>query len=394
MWNDMIGRKKASYKSKPMKILFIVMRFGKDGLATNIAELADGLVNKGHEVHIVTGGFRELKDQDNTFFSSLRQRFSNLGIQLHYFKEPQGGMLTKGYGSIKSLVQIVFWIYKINADVIHCHSPNLTFIPWLLGKKFTSTVHADTIRPNARYKHPNLLIAVSEGSKEFTKTVMHTPPESIRMVYHGISERFSETEIKENLERLRQLHNIPKNKIIIGLVGRITQQKGTDIMVKALGAFMPKELLEKIFVVIVGDYQTPKHKPWLDGLLEEYHLTGKFKVLGFQDPKPFYQLFDVFVLPSRSDTFGLVAVEAMMGGCCTIRSNGNGASDQITHGVNGMIFPMEDSEQLGKQLTEVLTNDPLRNSMALKGKEKALECFTLEKMTSNTLKVYEELIAL
>lgn len=377
-----------------MKILFIVIRFGKDGLATNIAELADGLVTKGHKLHIITGGFKEQKNQDNAFFTSLKNRFSNLGVKMHYFKEPQGNFITKGYWSIKSLVQIIFWIKKINADVIHCHSPNLTFVPWILGKKFTSTVHADTIRPNPRYKHPNLLIAVSEGSKNFTETVMHTPSESIRMVYHGISERFAEPEPEEYLESLKRKHQIPEDKIIIGLVGRITQQKGTDVLVKAIGKHMPKDLVNNIFVVIVGDYQTPKHKPWLDGLLEENNLTGKLKVLGFQDPKPFYQLFDVFVLPSRSDTFGLVAVEAMMGGCCTIRSNGNGAIDQIEHGVNGMIFPMEDSASLGKQLTEVLKNNNLRKSMALKGREKALAHFTLENMTSNTLKVYEELKSL
>lgn len=377
-----------------MKILFIVIRFGKDGLATNIAELADGLVSKGHELHIITGGFREQANQDNSFFDALKQRFANLGIKMHYFKEPIGNIISKSYVSLKSLAQIIFWINKINPDVIHCHSPNLTFVPWLLGKKFTSTVHADTIRPNARYKHPNLLIAVSEGSKNFTETVMHTPPDSIRMVYHGISERFAKQETKEHLDSLKKEHKIPEDKIIIGLVGRITQQKGTDVIVKALGQYLRKDLLENIFVVIVGDYQTPSHKQWLDGLLEENNLEGKLKVLGFQDPKPFYQMFDVFVLPSRSDTFGLVAVEAMMGGCCTIRSNGNGASDQIEHGINGMIFPMEDSETLGKQLTEVLTNEKLREAMAKKGKEKALADFTLEKMTTNTLNVYKELIDL
>ena len=377
-----------------MKILFIVIRFGKDGLATNIAELADGLVSKGHELHIITGGFKEHTNQDNSFFDSLKQRFSNLGVKMYYFKEPKGNVISRSYLSLKSLLQIIFWINKMNPDVIHCHSPNLTFVPWLLGKKFTSTVHADTIRPNPRYKHPTLLIAVSEGSKNFTETIMHTPPDSIRMVYHGISERFAKPEPKEHLVSLKREHQIPEDKIIIGLVGRITQQKGTDVLVKAIGKHISKDLMDKIFVVIVGDYQTPKHQPWLDGLLEENELTGKLKVLGFQDPKPFYQVFDVFVLPSRSDTFGLVAVEAMMGGCCTIRSNGNGASDQIEHGINGMIFPMEDSETLGKQLTEVLTNDELRNTMAAKGREKALANFTLEKMTTNTLKVYKELIDL
>lgn len=374
-----------------MKIVFIIMRFGKDGLATNIRELTQGMVERGHEMHIITSGFKIKETTDNSFFDALKAQFEALGVTVHYFKEPYGNTFKKAVLSLTSLFNITRALQRIDADVIHCHSPNLTFIPWLMGKKFTSTVHADTITPNARYKHPTLLIAVSEGSKEFTKRVMGSPEESIRMVYHGISERFSEKESKEALEKLKTQYNIPTHKLIVGVVGRITPQKGTDVLVEAIGKYLPKTLIDQLHIVIVGDYQSKGQEKWLADLLDENQLTEKISVLGFRDPKPYYQLFDVFVLPSRSDTFGLVAVEAMMSGCCTIRSNSNGAYDQIDHGENGLIFPMDDAVQLAAYLEQVLTDESLREKLAENGKQKALANFTTTKMVDNTITVYQEL---
>ena len=374
-----------------MKIVFIVMRFGKDGLATNIMELTRGLVDKGHELHVITSGFKSIATSDTTFFEELKTEFNTLGVQLHYFMEPSGNPLKKIIASISSLTKISGLLIKLKADVIHCHSPNLTFIPWLLGKKFISTVHADTIRPNARYKHPTLLIAVSQGSQEFTKTVMHSPKQSIRMVYHGISDRFAKPTPNEELLKLKSTHGIPNDKLIIGFVGRISEMKGTDILVEAIGKYIPLSLKNKIHLVLVGDYLNKSKEKWLDEMLGTYQLNNVVTVVSFQDPKPFYELFDVFVLPSRSDTFGLVAVEAMMSGCCTIRANSNGAYDQIDDGINGMIFPMENALQLGEKLTKVLSDQTFREGLATKGKEKALANFTNRQMVDNTLLVYEEL---
>lgn len=370
------------------------MRFGKDGLATNIRELVQGMVARGHELHIITSGYKIKETTDTTFFDDLKMQFDTLGVTVHYFKEPNGNLLKKGMISLTSLIKISNLLIKLNADVIHCHSPNLTFLPWLMGKKFISTVHADTIVPNARYKHPTLLIAVSEGSKEFTQRVMNSPEHSIRMVYHGISERFSQKELNEDLENLKKINNIPADKLIIGVVGRITPQKGTDVLIEAIGKHLTTSLIDQLHIVIVGDYQSNGQEKWLADLLRENNLTEKISVLGFRDPKPYYQLFDVFVLPSRSDTFGLVAVEAMMSGCCTIRSNSNGAYDQIDHGENGLIFPMDDAPKLAEHLKQVLTDISFREQLAKNGKQKALANFTTNKMIDNTLKVYQELIDL
>lgn len=375
-----------------MKVLFIVYRFGRDGLATNVRDLTRGLRERGHEVHILTSGFRKGTSEDFSFFNELTREFNDLGVNMHYFLQPTGNIIRKGTATLYSFIKILSWISRINADIIHCHSPNTTFLPWLLRKKFVSTVHADTLRPNFKYKHPDLLIAVSTGAKGFTEEVMHTDPKTIRIVNHGISDRFLERQSSEELMTLKQANKIPPDKLIIGFVGRITPIKGTDVLLNAIGKYLSKDSIAKIHLVFVGDFQSEKDKQWLEELLADNNLQNKLTLLSFRDPKPYYELFDVFVLPSRSDTFGLVSVEAMMSGCCTIRSDSYGAKDQIEHGRSGFIFKMDSCKELAGLLEKVITNHELRKKIGDAGMERAKNLFTIDKMVENTLEVYKELL--
>jgi glycosyltransferase involved in cell wall biosynthesis len=378
-----------------MKILFTVMRFRKDGFATNVLELTEGLVHKGHEIHIITSGFHHDENtKKDTYFKKLQQDFENLGINIYYFNEPEGNIIKKGVIGLISTLKILYYITIINADVIHAQSPNTTIFPWLLGKKYISTVHTDIIRPNIGYKHPDILIAVSSGSKEFTKGVMGSPPNSIRIVHHGISQRFARKVNPEEITALTQANHIPSDKLIIGFVGRLIEAKGLDVIIDAAANHLRADIMEKIHFVFLGHYDDKEGQVWLENLIKTNHLESKITILPFQDPRPFYKIFDVFALPSRTDTFGLVAVEAMMSGCCTIRANSYGAVDQINNGVDGYIFDIDDSKELARLLQQVIEDAPLRAKIADAGRERALKDFTKDTMVENTIKVYEELMSM
>ena len=280
---------------------------------------------------------------------------------------------------------------SIKVDVIHCQSPNTTFLPWLLGKKFITTVHSDLLRKNIMYKNPTKLIAVSKESKQYGIDVLGGRSEDTPIVLHGISERFSQETPKTEIAAISKKYSIPNNKIIIGFVGRVTPVKGLDVLIKAVDTYLATGLKDKIHLVFLGDYFLNTDKKWLNDLIQSSTLLEKITLIPFQDPKPFYQLFDIFVLPSRSDTFGLVAVEAMMSGCCTIRSDSFGAYDQIANGEDGFIYAIEDAEALANILSDLLEDDSLRETIAVKGKQKALDNFTIKTMTSNTVKVYQSI---
>lgn len=378
-----------------MKILFIVMRFRKDGFATNVLELTEGLVHKGHEIHIITGGFRQDKNSKaGTYFKKLQQDFENLGINIYYFEEPSGNLIKKGLMGILGTLKILYYITKVNADIIHAQSPNTTVFPWLLRKKYISTVHNEIIRPNIGYKHPNILIALSSGSKEFTQEVMGSPPDSIRIVPHGISKRFAEKVNSKEITALKKVNHIPLNKLIIGFVGRLIEPKGLDVIIEAAANHLSSSIMDKIHFVFLGHYDDKDGQIWLENLISINGLQTKITVLPFQDPKPFYQMFDVFTLPSRAEAFGLVSVEAMMSGCCTIVANSNGAVDQINHGVNGYIFKIDDSKELARLIETVILDEKLRNNIGEAGKVRALKDFTTDTMIENTISVYEELMSM
>ena len=81
----------------------------------------------------------------------------------------------------------------------------------------------------------------------------------------------------------------------------------------------------------------------------------------------------------------------MMSECATVRSQVEGALEQIDHGVNGMLFPNEDDGALSGILQKLILDDTYRTEIANKGKSKALKEYTIPVMTKNTLKVYNKI---
>lgn len=126
-------------------------------------------------------------------------------------------------------------------------------------------------------------------------------------------------------------------------------------------------------------------------MVEKAQIGSFFTMVPFEDPKPFYDIFDIFVLPSRMESFPLVTLEAMMSGCCPIRSNTEGAYEQIESGVNGLLFDNEDSVQFTAAMEKLINDDDLRTKLAKNAKEKALKEYTIPVMTQKTLQVYDRI---
>jgi len=100
---------------------------------------------------------------------------------------------------------------------------------------------------------------------------------------------------------------------------------------------------------------------------------------------------DVFVLPSRQESFPLVALEAMISGCYPIRSNTEGSFEQIDHGKNGLWFQNKDVLGLRDAFEKVILDDNLRQTFQKNAKENAIARFKIPKMTKNTLDIYEKI---
>lgn len=370
-----------------MKVVFLLSRIEQTGVTTHTLDLAEGLLKNGHELYMITGG---VVDENDPYLQNLKEKFLRLGTQLLEFKTPKGNLFSKTIITIESILQIVKWLLQLKPQVVHPQSPYMTFLPWLAGKKFTTTVHNVSLVKNIKFKKPTHLIAISTESKQYAIKAFGMKPENISVVCHGVSTRFANPISENEKQELIKKYTLPTRKLLVGCVGRITPGKGLDILMEAV-ARLEAKTKEKVHLVFLGGYWESGDEEWLKNTTETHKLKHQATIVPFQDPKPFYDIFDIFVMPSRSEAFGLVAVEAMMSQCCTIRSSTNGAYDQIDHGIDGFIFENENSIQLSELLQKVILEDELRQRIAVNGKKKALDNFTIEAMTQKTEVVYQKI---
>ena len=125
-------------------------------------------------------------------------------------------------------------------------------------------------------------------------------------------------------------------------------------------------------------------------MVNKFNLEERITIYPFGDPIDYYKIFDIFVLPSRIEGFGLVVIEAMMMGIPVIRSNTEGAYDQILHMKDGFIFRNEDTEELSRYIDMLIKDSELRKEIGENGRKKAINNFSDDIMVQKTLDLYKK----
>lgn len=150
-------------------------------------------------------------------------------------------------------------------------------------------------------------------------------------------------------------------------VGRLTHQKGLDLLFKALA------LAKKSFLLrIVGD---GKDTQAIQSAAEDAGISASVQFVPFLQREALveeYAKASFFVLPTRDDCYGLVPLEAMCAGLPILCSKyADGAYDQVDEGKTGYIIDPEDTQAFAARLDAMLDNEPLLTAMGKAATEKA-----------------------
>ncbi|WP_273566574.1 glycosyltransferase [Maribacter halichondriae] len=180
-----------------------------------------------------------------------------MGVVIKEFRTPRGNQFLRAYQSVTSIFKIIRDIREFDPDVIHSQSPYMTFIPWLMRKKFTTTIHILYLKRNLKFKNPTHLIAISNESYEFSKRVFGMEDENITLIHHGVSDRYGESISQEEKLKLKHRLNINVDKLIIGYAGSVSMRKGCDILVESLKN-LSEETKKKIHFIFLGEYREAK----------------------------------------------------------------------------------------------------------------------------------------
>ena len=171
----------------------------------------------------------------------------------------------------------------------------------------------------------------------------------------------------------RMALDLPDDVPVILFVGRIQPLKGPDVAIRALHALGRPDAL----LLIVGgasgsngDSETGRAHQLVDEL-------GLHDQVRFVPPQPhhilstYYRSADVVVVPSRSESFGLVALEAAACGIPVVASAVGGLLSLVDHGETGFLIPDRDPTRFAKAIGQILDEPLLAESMSVASAERA-----------------------
>jgi glycosyltransferase involved in cell wall biosynthesis len=181
------------------------------------------------------------------------------------------------------------------------------------------------------------------------------------------------------------LANVDIRKPAIIAMGRFGHEKGFDILLRAFA--LAGEDNPDWSLTILGDGSQRRS---YEDLIENLNLQGRVFMPGrVQNPYDYLKLSDIFVLSSRNECFPMVLCEAMACGVPVISFDCmTGPREIITDGVDGILVPPEDEEQLASAMSKLMGDKLTRNRMGKEGKQ-IIERFGVDKIMAK----WEELIA-
>jgi glycosyltransferase involved in cell wall biosynthesis len=176
---------------------------------------------------------------------------------------------------------------------------------------------------------------------------------------------------------------------VLVATGRLTRQKGFDLLLRALAGCTGAVLNARL--VIVGEGPERESLAALAGSLG---LSDRVHLAGFvADPAAWYAHGDLFVLPSRWEGFGHVIVEAMACGLPVVAFDcPYGPADILGGGEGGLLVPSGDVEALAAAIDRLLGDTGLRRRLA-GGLQGAAERFSLARIAAQYLQLIETVVA-
>lgn len=159
-----------------------------------------------------------------------------------------------------------------------------------------------------------------------------------------------------------------RNVPVVLSVGRLVQQKGFDVLLRAIGLLHHRGT--RVRLIILGDGPL---RAELEAVARELGIANSVALLGFVDnPRRYLQGCDVFVLASRSEGFGLALTEAMSLGKPVIATRAPGGPTEIIRDSdNGLLVPVDDPAALAEAIARVVTDRAFATRLAQAAKERS-----------------------
>jgi len=369
-----------------------------DGVATYVQSFKNAVEreHEGHEVFVIT---------------TMPESLGGVRCENNVFRLPSFPFLPYPVYRFAMLpfVRGLRIAKRLDLDIVHAHTPFLFgTMAYIVKKKLdiplVSTFHTDF--PSMKgtldgkllnsvlidvgwkyscgiYRSSDAVIAPTETmASKLREAHIRTP---VHVVWDGIDPAYY---ARPTTTDIGARFGAEGHRTVLFL-GRLTSDKGVYTLLDC--AEEVHRRTEAIFLVAgIGP-----ERERLEAEVRRRKCGGYFKVLGYvteEEKRALLQQADVFVLPSRAETFGMVLLEAMASGTPAVAAASGGILDVVSDGFNGLLFRWGDKNELAQRIMAVLEYGVDVESLVRNGKDFVEKKASITYSVRKTLDIYEGLL--
>ena len=382
-----------SPNSRKLKILISLLYYfpHRTGLTIHVQSVAEELVRRGHEVTVLSARYHRDLPRDEDMHNGVRV------IRLWAPIRISRGMLMPAfpwaaYGLMRQ------------HDVVSIHTPMaetalVSVLASVAGVNVVATHHGDLVLPDGGLnsfirntmlsmfkfmaKRAGRLIGYSHDYADHSYYLLPFR-DKVSIIYPPIHIPEPRPErVKEN--RAQWQH---EDGPVIGYSGRFVKEKRPDLAIRAL------EIVNQTYpnarLVFAGEYDIEYEDTWQNQQDLVQHYSEQLIFLGLledmQAMADFYAACDVLVLPSDTECFALVQVEAMMSGTPVVMTDIPGGRVPVTVTHMGKLAEQGSWQSIGQSLVDVL-NDPTTYHHP---REHIETCFSFEETVNRYERIFQQ----
>ena len=369
-----------------MKILHLITTLAGGGAEFHLLTLCR--YQKKHGMEVVVACLSEFGKDGR----SLRRDFENEGIRVI--------RLCDGHRfELRSFSRIVRLVETERPNIFHTHLPRADLtgalarflnpsVAWVcsLHAIYSDDWSGRWSLPLLRFlwNRADAIICISHAVSDWL-IAGGMPADRAKVIYYGIEpDKFSQPRV--DLRKEWALNG----STIIGSIGRLEPRKGHDCLIEAMAILVKR--LPNVLLLIAG------HDSWGYGVnlgrrIDELGLKDRVRLIGFQDDVvSFLNTLDVFALATNSEGFGQVVIEAMAAGKPVVTSEIAPLTEIVADGETGLLVESRSPQSFASAIAQLLIDPMERHRMGARGRERVTKSFTAERMTQETLLLYENLL--
>ena len=219
----------------------------------------------------------------------------------------------------------------------------------------------------------------------------------ITVIPNGIdTDRFDKSKVSGSIH---QELGMPADAPLIGVVGRVTRQKGLEDYIRAAATISQQFLTARFLIVGDGVGRTAtldkdaEYRAELDALVAQLGLTDRVIFTGFRaDVERIFAELAVAVQPSLSEGLSNVLLEAMAAGVPIVATRVGGTGEAVEDGVNGILIPPADPHAMGAAISRLLAEPAVAASIGNAARRSVNEHYSIKRLATNTGLFYESLL--